>query len=151
MHHLVDLFLCFGDGAAHVPAPDRELDGGVAAVLVPEDQTGARFLGDGGDLVHRYLGPALCGYQQVTDVFLRCTELLRKADADIEFPDAFIQLGDGLAPDRHFDHRVCIGGANAIKGHLALIEIDVQFRLANVLYDAQVVYSLDFFEDTIDL
>src|ERR1700678_1297608 len=151
MYDLIDLLLCFGDGAAHVSAPDRELDGGVTPVLIPEDQAGARFRGDGGDLVHRHLRPALRGHQQVADVFLGRPELLGKADTDIEFPDAFIQLGDGLTPDRHFNDRVRIGGTYSIERHFALVEVDVQFRLADILDDTKVFDPVDLFKDPVDL
>src|SRR6185437_5157028 len=138
MDDLVDLPLCLGDGTAHVAATDREFDGGITAVLIAEDQAGAGLLRDVRNLVDRNLGAALCRDQQIADIRLGRAELFGEANADIEFPDAFIELGHGLTADGHLDNRVGVGGAHAIERHLALVKIDVQLGLTDILDDAEV-------------
>src|ERR1700754_2667827 len=53
LNSLVYLLLRLFNSAAHIPAPDRELDGRITAVVVPEDQTGPGLLCYSGDLADR--------------------------------------------------------------------------------------------------
>src|SRR6185437_4633630 len=146
---LVDLFLRLRDGAAHIPAANREFYGGIAPVLVAEDETRAGLLRNAGDLADRHLGTAGRGYEQVAYIFPGSAVLFGKPDADIEFADTLVQLGHGLAADGHLDHSIGIGRADAIEGHLTLIEIDIQFRLSDIFDHSEVFDAFHVFQDIV--
>src|ERR1700748_3372201 len=94
---LAHFFLRLGDGTAHVTAADGELQGGIALVVIAEDQAGTGLQLDRGDFLDRYLGAILGRHQQVADIVQRRPVLFRETYADIELLDPFVQGGGGLA------------------------------------------------------
>ena len=147
----VDLLLGFGDGAAHVAAADGEFQSGIPFVVVAEDKAGARLHRDGGDLLDGHFGPAQGGDHQVADIIYGCPVFFGEADADIKGLDAFVEGGGRFAADRHFDNGVGVCRGDAILGHRLLVEVDIQFRLADILDDAEVFDPADVLKNIIDI
>ena len=149
-HRLRHLFTAFVNRTAYVPVAYGELDSTIAHVIFTIDNQRPGDGPDGGQFADGNHLPVVGGYLDFADGLGIVAERPRVAHHEIELALLLVHLRCRLAADSHLDDALHIVLGNAIACQPSLVDVNLQFRLSDILDDTQVGDTSDGLHGLVD-